>query len=402
MAASRLLLAVAFFAVLAAASALLSDDPVPLVPYVPQRVYLAAQQNGDRIGAYFSVNTTVPGSPSSFVFLVARDTTRAPVICYWSTVKTHPSWIGNDPSFVFSQESNAHRFTASNSPTRTQQPLFFANPPPLWKMPCRGFGRGITHVFSVFMAVLSYISLLTASVSLISLRIVLGTYYIGCYIRPMGQGFQTVSAQFESTVVFYNGTQHTPPSTGTITMSSNLLQSNSTAVIPAINATFSTISVFTDYAFYLEPRGCGYSVLVNEMRYVMANLTRFRNVSFPVDDVPPEAIVTLTDFDPTVSVFCLNLVAFNKEGQAEAVWLAQTLYYPHVRDGIQPEKVNPRKWRANIYVPLICTCLLFVGAPVGIIIHRIWLARRRAQKRAASGPLMADHDHQVGTNNRIN
>lgn len=210
----------------------------------------------------------------------------------------------------------------------------------------------------------------------------------------MGTGFQTVSAQFEATVVFYNGTQHTPPNSGTITMSSNLLQSNNTATVPSLNATFSTISIFSEYAFYLEEKGCSYNVLVNELNYVMANMTRFRNVSYQADDVPPEALVTLTDFSPDASVFCLNLVAFNKEGVAQTVWLAQTLYYPHQRDGIEPEKVNPRKWGASVWVPLILTCLLFVCAPVGIIIHRIWLARRRAQKKAASGLLLSEYQQQ--------
>lgn len=197
----------------------------------------------------------------------------------------------------------------------------------------------------------------------------------------MGPGMQTVAAQFEATVVFYNGTQHTPPNLGAITLSSNLLQSNSTADVPSINATFSTISIFSEYAFYLEYEGCGYNVMVNELSYVLANMTRFHNVSFQPDDIPPEAQIVLTDFNPQISVFCLNLVAFDKEGVAQTSWLAQTLYYPHQRDGIQPEKVNTKKWRANVWVPLILTCILFVGAPVGIIVHRIWLARRRAQKK---------------------
>lgn len=210
-------------------------------------------------------------------------------------------------------------------------------------------------------------------------------YYVGCYIQAMGSGMRTVSAQFQVAMTFSNN-QQLSPGTPVISLSSNLLQTYSRNDIPSINATFSTISAFFNYTFFIKPEACGIDVRTNEIDYVLTHMSVFQNVSFE-DEVPPETLVTLTNFDPQISVFCLNLVAYNTTGSPQAAYLAQTIYYPHVRDSIQPVKLNPKKWGARIYVPLVLTCLLFVCAPVGIAIHRCWLVRRRAQKKLANGLL---------------
>lgn len=208
-------------------------------------------------------------------------------------------------------------------------------------------------------------------------------YYIGCYIKPMGTGMQTVAARFQVTVAFFGQNQFNAPNSGNISLSSNLLQTNNAALEPSINATFTTISTFESYVFFQMKGACGLDVTVNELPYVMEHMTPFLNVTFAPDDVPPEAMATLTGFDKSASVICINLVGY-LQGVATVPWLAQTIYYPHQRDGIEPQKIEPKKWTAKTYVPLVLTALLFLCAPVGIVVHRIWMVRRRAQKRAIS------------------
>lgn len=123
MSASRLLRVAFCLALIPLVLAEALNEPTILAPGMTPTVHLPAPKNGDRVGAYFAINTTLPDPMSGWTFFVSRDTTRAPLVCYWSTTKTHPSWIGSDPSFTCGRQNNANRFSPFSTTYRTPLPF---------------------------------------------------------------------------------------------------------------------------------------------------------------------------------------------------------------------------------------------------------------------------------------
>jgi len=186
---------------------------------------------------------------------------------------------------------------------------------------------------------------------------------------------------FSAMVTFYNNSQVAPFPNGNITLSSRLLSVSDPTTRPSISASWYTLTIarYRNFTFYKFPHNCGLSPQVNELNYLVENAKPFLDVTVPEDELIYTA--ELTDFEDDIDEFCINLVAKDEFGRPMTSWLAQTLYYPHIRDGIEPEPVDIKKWTPGIWTAVVLTSILFIGAPIGIISHRIWLSRRRAQKR---------------------
>jgi len=100
---------VVILALASASYAVPYNGSVLLIPGVPsEMVYIEKPVPFKTTpGAYFYVNVT--GVPlSAFMLVITRDTTRAPLTCYWSTTKQRPSGVGNDPHFDVQQQNNGH------------------------------------------------------------------------------------------------------------------------------------------------------------------------------------------------------------------------------------------------------------------------------------------------------
>jgi hypothetical protein len=303
---------------------------IELLPGVPSPKIYMDKPTSPPIGTYFSVNMTYDPPVASFMLIISRDTTRSGLVVWWSTTKQRPNFLDHDGELRFNQQTNGHRFSVVNNP--------------------------VMH----------------------------GMYYFGINVA-----FESpAAAEFSAMVTFYNVSQFAPSDSGNFTLSSNLLSVTSPKEVPSITASWTGLSKFRNYTFYKFSRGCGVDPLMSDLEYVVNQGTPFHEVE--LEDPTTQTISTvLTDFEDDISTFCLNLVAVNKYGVPETIWLAQTIYYPHLRDGIEPEKVDPKHWTPYTWTAVILTSALFIGAPIGIIVHRIWISRRRAQKRREallSGP----------------
>lgn len=200
-------------------------------------------------------------------------------------------------------------------------------------------------------------------------------YYFGVYIM---EG-TPAAAYFSAMVTFYNNSQFAPLPNGNITLSTRLLSVTNPTMRPSVIASWYPIPRYRNFTFYKFPHECGLNSNVNDLNYLVENATPFLDVQ--VQESEPFVSAELTDFEDDIDSFCINLVAKDDLGRPVTSWLAQTLYYPHIRDGIEPEPVNIKKWTPGVWTAVVLTAMLFIGAPIGIIVHRIWLSRRRAQKR---------------------
>lgn len=211
-------------------------------------------------------------------------------------------------------------------------------------------------------------------------------YYFGMFVTPS----TPAAAYFSVMTIFNNGTQLAPPENSNISLSTRILSSRdeNPDATPSITATWTTLVNHQNYTFYKFLHECGMNPLVNELSYIIQNAVPFLNVYTDELGVSSASAV-LTGFEDTIDAFCINVIALDMYGNPGTAWMAQTIYYPHIRDGVQPQQVNWRKWSAGIWAEVVLTAMLFIGAPIGIIVHRIWISRRRAQKRRdalLSGP----------------
>jgi len=219
-----------------------------------------------------------------------------------------------------------------------------------------------------------------------------GLWYFGIYIM---EG-TPAAAYFSAMVTFFNTTQPAPAmGNGNISLSTRLLSVSDPLGKPTITASWYTIPRYHNYTFYKLPHGCGLNPRVNELSYFVENGTPFKETTV-FDPYPFYASAVLSDFEDDIDAFCINLIAKDELGRPVTCWMAQTVYYPHVRDGSEPEPVNIRTWTPGVWTAIVITSLLFVGAPIGIISHRIWLSRRRAHKRRAA--LLESHHTQTWIN----
>lgn len=212
-------------------------------------------------------------------------------------------------------------------------------------------------------------------------------YYFGLTLwAPNLTAIANVSGSFSLLLTTYNGSQIMPPinENSTLQLSTWLLTSDQNRSQPLVNVTWQSLNpMVTNYTFFKFKQGCGINPLMNMVDYILSpnnGAIPMSSVVVDSDDVNVPVTTTLTQFEDEISVFCINLVGYYK-GVPAVAYMAQTVYFPHPRDGIEPQSVQWRNWSPSLWAEVVMTCLLFIGAPIAIVIHRIWLARRREQKR---------------------